>query len=453
MGANRSSRVSIIIRAKNEERWIGRCLRMVRQQDLRDHEVVVVDNRSSDNTVAVARKYPVKLLRVDSFRPGDAINRGIRASRGEFVACLSAHCIPQRQDWLSKLVHNMENPEVAGVYGRQLPMAYSSPADKRDLLNTFGLDHRLQVKDSFFHNANSLIRRSVWETVPFDAKATNIEDRIWGKAVIAKGWKLAYEPEAAVYHHHGIHQNGNEERARNVVRILESLGANEAPFAGAHSPDVLAVVPVLGEPVTIGGRDLLKSCLQELAASKIASEVCVVAESARALATARACGAFALRRPKELLREDVGVEKVLQRALADRERRRHYDAVLYANYLFPFRPKGFYAGLLARFAESGTDSLVPSLPDYSPHWLETPRGIERRDSGQLTKSLVTPMQRGLVGLGTLSSSEFVRQGRLLGDNVGLAPVEDRLCALKASDPFDQAIVKLVLAKGPGAFRR
>lgn len=445
-------KVSIIIRTKNEERWIGRCLRMIARQDFRDFEVVIVDNGSTDHTVAVARKYPVKLVRLGSFRPGDAINKGIRASRGEYVVCLSAHCIPQRRDWLSKLLRNMDNPEVAGVYGRQLPMAYSSPADKRDLLNTFGLDHRIQVKDSFFHNANSLFRRSVWERIPFDEKATNIEDRIWGKAVIAKGWKLAYEPEAAVYHYHGIHQNGNEERARNVVRILESLGHGDAGADG-HELDVLAVLPVLGPALSLGGKDLLKACVKQVKASGVASAVCVIAENARALAAARAAGATTVKRPKELLGAGVGVEKVLQRALAECEKDRHYDAVLYVNYLFPFRPTGFYESLLARFSESGADSVVPSMPDYSPHWLETEQGVQRRDSGQLTKSLVKPMQRGLVGLGTLSSSEFVRQGRLIGDSVGLAPVEDKLCAMKANDPFDQAVVKLALAKGPGAFRR
>ena len=98
--------------------------------------------------------------------------------------CLSAHCIPQRADWLSRLHANMAKADVAGVYGRQLPMAYSTPQDKRDLLNTFGLDHRVQVKDTFFHNANSMIRRDLWQQHPFDETVTNIEDRVWAERVL-----------------------------------------------------------------------------------------------------------------------------------------------------------------------------------------------------------------------------------------------------------------------------
>jgi rhamnosyltransferase len=445
-------KISIIVRTKNEERWIGRCLRMIAAQDLRDHEVVLVDNRSTDHTVAVARKYPVKVVEIDRYRPGDALNAGIRASSGEFIVCLSAHCIPQREDWLSKLHANMAREDIAGVYGRQLPMAYSTPQDKRDLLNTFGLDHRVQVKDTFFHNANSMLHRKVWEQVPFDAEATNIEDRIWGKAVIERGWKLAYEPEAAVYHYHGIHQDGDPERAKNVVRILESLGHGGTHDSPANALELLAVLPVLGPVPNVGGRDLLERCLKEVLDSKTAKRVAVLADDPAALATARRLGADALERPPELRSAEVGVERALQYALAACETDgRHYDAVLYANPLFPFRPAGFFAELRERFAESGADSLVPCLRDYTPHWRETEHGLVRADSGELTKSRIKPTQRGLVGLGTLSSSEFIRRGRLLGDSIGLTPLDAKLYSLKANDPFDRAVIQLALEKGPQEF--
>lgn len=446
-------KVSIIVRTKNEERWIGRCLRMIYQQDFKDFEVVLVDNRSTDHTVSVARKYPVKVVEIERYRPGDALNAGIRASSGEFIVCLSAHCIPQRADWLSRLHDNMAQADVAGVYGRQLPMAYSTPQDKRDLLNTFGLDHRVQVKDTFFHNANSMIRRAVWERIPFDAEATNIEDRIWGKAVIEKGWKLAYEPAAPVYHYHGIHQDGDPERARNVVRILESLGHGESTAdSPAHAMDILAVVPVLGPAPRVADRDLLELCLREVLDSKTARQVVVLAEDSAALDTARRLGAEALPRPAELLSADVGVERALQYALSACETGdRHFDAVLYANPLFPFRPKGFFGELRDRFAESGADSLVPCLRDYTPHWRETEQGLVRADSGELIRSRIKPTQRGLVGLGTLSSSEFVRQGRLLGDSIGLTPLDGKLYSLKANDPFDRAVIQLALEKGPQEF--
>ena len=46
--------ISIIIRTKNEERWIGHCLAMVYKQTLEDFEVILVDNQSEDHTVEIS---------------------------------------------------------------------------------------------------------------------------------------------------------------------------------------------------------------------------------------------------------------------------------------------------------------------------------------------------------------------------------------------------------------
>jgi hypothetical protein len=212
--------------------------------------------------------------------------------------------------------------------------------------------------------------------------------------------------------------------------------------------DLLAVLPVLGPSPVVAGHDLLERCLRDVLNSGAAKHVVVLADDPAALDAARRLGAQALLRPSEFLSADIGVERALQFALAACEAGdRHFDAVLYANPLFPFRPRGFFAELCARFAESGADSLVPCLRDYTPHWRETEQGLVRADSGELTRSRIKPTQRGLVGLGTLSSSEFVRQGRLLGDNIGLTPLDGKLYSLKANDPFDRAVIRLALDKG------
>ena len=113
-------RVSVIIRTRNEEAWIDHCLNMVFRQDHPDVEVIVVDNNSTDHTLEIVRRYPVaKLVTIDNYLPGLSLNIGIRASTGALIACLSAHCIPQRTDWLSTMVRGLDDPSLAGIYGRQ----------------------------------------------------------------------------------------------------------------------------------------------------------------------------------------------------------------------------------------------------------------------------------------------------------------------------------------------
>ena len=74
-------------------------------------------------------------------------------------------------------------------------MDFSSDEDKRDLLIVFGEDERIQKKDSFFHNANSIIKRDVWEKINFNNKVENIEDRIWAGEILKKNYKIKYTPK------------------------------------------------------------------------------------------------------------------------------------------------------------------------------------------------------------------------------------------------------------------
>ena len=69
----------------------------------------------------------------------------------------------------------LKDPKVAGIYGRQKPLSYSSDFDKRDLLIYLGLK-KIQ-KRQFFHNANSAFKKPL-EKIPFDEKTKHIEDRI-----------------------------------------------------------------------------------------------------------------------------------------------------------------------------------------------------------------------------------------------------------------------------------
>ena len=167
--------ISIIIRSKNEERWINLCLQAVFDQSYTDFEVIIVDNNSTDKTIQKAKQFDIKkVLTIDKYRPGLAINKGIRVSSGDYIVCLSAHCIPVNRNWLERLISNFDDSQIAGVYGRQEPMAFTSNTDKRDLLITFGLDRREQFKDSFFHNANSIFPRKIWKNFP---KVIQVEGR------------------------------------------------------------------------------------------------------------------------------------------------------------------------------------------------------------------------------------------------------------------------------------
>ena len=217
--------ISVVVRTKNEGPWIRRCLSALREQDYHDFEVVVVDNESQDDTVPVLKSYDCRVLSISTqnFTHGRSLNLGIAAARGELVAILSGHCIPRDDKWLRRLAIAFTHQDVASVYGRQEPLPDTRDLDKRDLWTTFGLERRVQCQDYFFHNANSMIRREIWEKVPFDEELSGVEDRDWAKRVLEFGYKIVYEPMACVYHYHGINHGRDEARAARVVRVIELI--------------------------------------------------------------------------------------------------------------------------------------------------------------------------------------------------------------------------------------
>ena len=363
--------VSIIIRTKNEERWISLCLKTIFEQEYKDFEAIIVDNKSTDKTLSKAQEFNVKVITIDDYLPGKALNLGISASRGDFICCLSGHCIPVSNQWLGNLLKNFEDKLVAGVYGRQEPMAFTSDFDKRDLLNMFGLDKRVQLKDSFFHNANSMIRRRLWDKLPFNEEITNIEDRIWAKEILGQGFKIIYEPEASVYHYHGIHQDNNPERCYNVVKILESLELKKHNKLDINKLNIVALVPIKGNIQYFNGRPIIEYTIERCRQSKFIKQTIVSADSDQMAKLAVSLGAEApFLRTRELSAEHVDLEKVLQFSLEEMEKIKIFpDIMVILEATYPFRQKGLLDTMIRELVDEGLDSVIPVRPECKSCWI------------------------------------------------------------------------------------
>ena len=126
--------VSIIIRSKDEEKWIGSCLKSIFEQNYKNFEVILVDNYSKDKTLSIAKKFSLKIIKIKKFLPGKAINQGIKMSKGNIIVCISAHCIPTNKFWLGNLIKGLKKKDVGAIYGRQEPLSFSNPLDKRQVM-------------------------------------------------------------------------------------------------------------------------------------------------------------------------------------------------------------------------------------------------------------------------------------------------------------------------------
>ena len=442
--------VSIIIRTKNEERWITPCFEALYGQDYKDFEIIVVDNQSTDKTIEKIRQFPVeKIVNITDYLPGRALNLGVEHSVGGYLVFLSAHCVPIGRTWLGTLVSALEeDAEYAGVYGRQEPMSFSSPADKRDLMLVFGLDRKIQRKDSFFHNANSIIRKKCWDEVPFNDQITNIEDRIWGQEMLNRGYKLLYEPEASVYHYHGIHQNGNPERLKNVVKIIESQSENyPSGQLDASRLKIAAVIPVKGETRSFNGKTQLEYTIQAAVQSKYIDRVFVSTDSEYTAKVARQAGAETpFLRPAQLSETHINLETVQKYSLEMIEENGYLpDLVVHMEETFPFRTTALLDRMIQYLLADGYDSVIAAHPESGWLWKEAPdKSFQRVDSGDVPREFKERALVGLHGIGCVTHPEFIRSENMIGMNTGLYKVDYPLAGLEVRDDNSARIASLVI---------
>jgi CMP-N-acetylneuraminic acid synthetase/GT2 family glycosyltransferase len=440
--------VSIIIRTKNEERWIVSCLRSVFRQTYKDFEVILVDNESTDNTVEKALQFDIaKVVTCKNYMPGLALNMGIQESRGEYIVCLSGHCIPVDDKWLYNLLKNFEDKNVAGVYGRQEPMSFTSDFDKRDLSIVFGLDKKIQTKDSFFHNANSMIRRNLWEEVPFNENTTNIEDRIWAQNMLHEGYKIVYEPEASVYHYHGIHQNGDIERCRNVVRIMESLKEKRSSkHLDIEGLNTVAVIPVRGDVQYLKQKPLIGYTIEKALQSKYVKKVIVATDNTELADMAKSLGAEApFLRDQSLSEDYVDIERVLEYSLNKIESLQIFPDILVSlEITFPFRPLNLIDKMIKQLVKNGLDSIIAAKRENKSVWKEKEGRIELIDEGTTPRQFKDPTYIGLRGVCCVTHPEFLREGNLLGQKIGIYEIDNPYVPIEVRSEHDFRIAELLM---------
>ena len=116
-----STKISVIIPARNEEENIGKLLSSLEKQSypLKLYEIVVVDDHSEDNTKAIVKQYAkVRLLQlkadnINSYKK-KALETGIGAATGDLIITTDADCVVQ-PGWLKSIVSFKEEKKAVVV--------------------------------------------------------------------------------------------------------------------------------------------------------------------------------------------------------------------------------------------------------------------------------------------------------------------------------------------------
>lgn len=114
--------VSIITPSYNQGRFIEDTLKSVNNQDYPNIEHIVVDGKSTDNTLKILaryeKKYNLKWISEPDNGQSEAINKGFEKAKGDFVGWLNSDDIYLVKDAVTEIVKFFnKNPQVSAVYG------------------------------------------------------------------------------------------------------------------------------------------------------------------------------------------------------------------------------------------------------------------------------------------------------------------------------------------------
>lgn len=214
---------SIVIRNKNEANALEKVLRILKRLYADDYsEIIVVDNNSTDNSREIAQSYGCKIVPIDRFSYGRAINYGIAAASNQYVLLLSAHAIPIGSGFFKHTQQALQqDANIAGVR-----FINSLDNYNRALDNDFKVTNPLSTG---LMAACCIVNKKVWETLPFDEELVFAEDKKWSQDAIDKGHTILDLNETFFYFikrdtQSGLNRYKNETLAYHQLHKVKPAG-------------------------------------------------------------------------------------------------------------------------------------------------------------------------------------------------------------------------------------
>jgi glycosyltransferase involved in cell wall biosynthesis len=207
--------ISVIVCAKNEEENVVNYIPLLAEQNYPDFEIVLIDDASSDNTLAIfeefEKQYPnVRLVKVknnEAFWGNKkyALTLGIKAAKKEYLLFTDADCYPTTKDWILAMSSQftMQKTIVLG-YGKyeKIPNSFLNKIIRFETLLTaiqyfswakighpyMGVGRNLAYKKETFFNVNGFIEHMQIRS--------GDDDLFVNQAANAKNTTIAYTPES-----------------------------------------------------------------------------------------------------------------------------------------------------------------------------------------------------------------------------------------------------------------
>lgn len=157
-------KISLIIPAYNEEKYIAQCLDSVEKQKIKADEVILVNNNCSDNTLSIVKKYPFVRI-INEIKQGmiAARNAGFNEAKYDLIArCDADTKLPP--NWIARIHRNFARYNIDALTG---PIMFYDAPIKTSLIARAYLDMMKPIHrgGETLVGPNMIITKEIWEKV------------------------------------------------------------------------------------------------------------------------------------------------------------------------------------------------------------------------------------------------------------------------------------------------
>ena len=205
--------ITVAIRTLNEADKLEALLQDVQAQRFAGEvEVIIVDNESSDHTVAVANFYDAKVVNLPrgEFTYPRSMNMAMEASSHEVVFLTVGHVLLSNTVLLHAGARHFVESTTGGAFARYLPNANASRIERLisvgNILYLKAAHEVTKASSGVMGATNAMFSRSAWaELGRFDESyESGNEDNAMAKQMLKAGYRIIEEPALAVHHAHGL---------------------------------------------------------------------------------------------------------------------------------------------------------------------------------------------------------------------------------------------------------
>ena len=195
--------ISVVVPVYNGDRIVGNCVESLLNQSYPkdNYEIIVVDNGSTDNTRAIIKKYPVKMLIEDSIKSSSAArNNGIKHAKGEVIAFVDADCVAY-PTWLEGGVRALLE-QSADLAGGNVEFFYNEKSSAELYDSITNMQNKYEIKENnVAKTANLFVGSDVFKEIGlFSETMISGGDVAWTYKATSNGYTLVYAENAVVKH-------------------------------------------------------------------------------------------------------------------------------------------------------------------------------------------------------------------------------------------------------------